>query len=231
MKEMPYPVHMSEEHIKRLPVLLDTWGTSASVLFLGNWNRGSRPPNVITCNILPILSIEGAPSKIPYDDSKFDACVCISILEYIREPRAFVDEMYRILKPGGIVYVEVPFLQPYNHSNPSYFRFTPDGIKYMFRNFRIDQLGMANGPGSAAYWIMRVYEALKFDRDGTYYDLISKSGSEEFIRAEGIFGVAYNHMKESDEELSRKEHAISIACSYYVIATKVEGRDDHGGES
>lgn len=218
----PYPVHISEKHMYRVPNMLEEWGDSDRIINLGAWNRGPKPDNMFTVDIERILELDGVGTIIPYDEEYFRYCICIGVLEHVKEPHVFVDEIWRILQPGGQIYVEVPFLTPYNPTHPDYFRFTPSGLKYLFREFTIDDFGLANGPGSSVYWIYRIYEALRFDRDGTVDDLLTKVGSANYTEAIKIFGMAYEHLKETDEDLSDREHAATIACSYYLLATKGE---------
>ena len=82
--------------------------------------------------------IIGDIKNIPLPDESVDAVICRAVLEHIDEPFKAVAEMNRILKPGGKCLVSLPFLYPY-HAEVGYYgdfyRFTQDGIKYMFRNF------------------------------------------------------------------------------------------------
>jgi ubiquinone/menaquinone biosynthesis C-methylase UbiE len=43
-----------------------------------------------------------------YPDEYFDLIVCFSVMEHIRESRGVLDEMYRVLKPGGYVVIGMP---------------------------------------------------------------------------------------------------------------------------
>lgn len=55
---------------------------------------------------------------IPVDDDHFDAILCIAVLEHVVNPEEAVAELYRVLKPGGHLILEVPFLQP-EHKVPT----------------------------------------------------------------------------------------------------------------
>jgi SAM-dependent methyltransferase len=66
----------------------------------------------------------------------YDMVVASAILEHVPYPGRAVDEMHRILKPGGRVFVAVPFNQPYHPSPFDFFRFTPDGILVIMEQFR-----------------------------------------------------------------------------------------------
>ena len=50
--------------------------------------------------------------RIPVPDSTFDAILCIAVLEHVVNPVEVVEEMARVLKPGGCLVASVPFLQP-----------------------------------------------------------------------------------------------------------------------
>lgn len=66
---------------------------------------------------------------IPVADDHFDAILCIAVLEHVENPQEVMAEMYRVLKPGGHLVLEVPFLQP-EHKVPTDFqRYTRDGLE------------------------------------------------------------------------------------------------------
>lgn len=76
--------------------------------------------------------------NLPISNESADGVICKSVLEHVENPFKVVDEIYRILKPGGKCFVYVPFLYPYHGSDSSYkdyWRFSEDGCKYLFRNF------------------------------------------------------------------------------------------------
>ena len=72
--------------------------------------------------------------KLP--DNSVSTILCIDTLEHVCNPQKAVDEMFRILKPGGILLMTSVMYFPI-HSYPyDYYRFTPDGFKYLLSNFR-----------------------------------------------------------------------------------------------
>ncbi len=48
--------------------------------------------------------------KLPVKTSSCDVVTCVSVLEYVLDPVALIDEMVRVLKPGGTLILEVPNL-------------------------------------------------------------------------------------------------------------------------
>lgn len=96
-----------------------------------------------------------------FENERFDFIICNAILEHVKNPFKCAEEMYRVLKIGGSIYVEVPFIQPYhpykgydevrdgilpdmnknfnrdeNHGG-DYWRFTPQGICELFNKFEM----------------------------------------------------------------------------------------------
>ncbi len=61
----------------------------------------------------PSLSV-GYAERLPYPDRHFDAIVCVTVLEHVSDVRATMVEMARVLRPGGLLFLEAPnYLWPY----------------------------------------------------------------------------------------------------------------------
>ena len=68
--------------------------------------------------------------------NSLDGLFCIAVLEHVYDPKKAAEEIVRVLKPGGRALLYVPFLYRYHaHSSDyhDYFRYTKDGIAYLFR--------------------------------------------------------------------------------------------------
>ena len=72
---------------------------------------------------------------LKFEDNSFDAAVCISILEHVTHPQKAVQELHRVLKHGGIIWIQVPFCF-YYHAHPGdYWRVSPEGLRIWMEDF------------------------------------------------------------------------------------------------
>ena len=72
--------------------------------------------------------------------------------------------MSRVLKPGGKIYIEFPFLQPFHAAPHDYQRVTLSGLRELMKNFTELDVGICNGPGSAMCWIVSEFAAFLFHK-------------------------------------------------------------------
>jgi len=74
---------------------------------------------------------------LDFPDNSFDAAVCWSVLEHVPHPETAVSELTRVLRPGGEVFVQLPYLYPYHGppSYPDYWRVGPDGLRLWMSEF------------------------------------------------------------------------------------------------
>lgn len=71
--------------------------------------------------------------KIPSD--RFDALICTEVLEHVNQPFDAVKEIYRILKPGGKVFISTPYNFRIHGPLPDNWRFTIHGLRTLFSKF------------------------------------------------------------------------------------------------
>lgn len=81
----------------------------------------------------------------PYSDHSFSAILCTEVIEHTPDPKAFIDEIARVLKPGGQLVLTVPF-SARRHLLPMDFRrWTKEGLielfKKDFKDIKIQERG------------------------------------------------------------------------------------------
>jgi LSD1 subclass zinc finger protein len=87
--------------------------------------------------------------RLPFADGTVDGIICTNVLEHVADASACIAEIARVLKPGGHLYVTVPFIFP-THPDPlDMQRWTLAGLRHAFRDFDELSAGPCGGPSSA----------------------------------------------------------------------------------
>lgn len=47
-------------------------------------------------------------AELPFEDNAFEGVLAVEVLEHVFEPQHAVQEFYRVLKPGGVLFVSLP---------------------------------------------------------------------------------------------------------------------------
>ncbi len=97
-------------------------------------------------NFFPFIDIESAEltevdypevdmQNLPYKDDNFDFVISDQVIEHLENPKKAILESYRVLRSGGIAVHTTCFMN-YTHPFPKdFWRFSPDALKYLCRNF------------------------------------------------------------------------------------------------
>ncbi len=78
--------------------------------------------------------------QLPFVDNSFDAAICFNTLEHIYDAPAVLEEMFRVVKPGGHVHVMVPFMFRIHGHPDDYFRATPSWWRETFARSQFSAL-------------------------------------------------------------------------------------------
>lgn len=82
--------------------------------------------------------IVGDIHNLSFASETKEAILCLAVLEHVENPIKAMDELFRVLKPGGKLLIYVPFLY-YYHAHEGYYgdywRFTYDTLKLFAKPF------------------------------------------------------------------------------------------------
>lgn len=139
-------------------------------------------------------------SNIPVADNSFDTALCISVLEHLLEPQNALNEIYRILKPGGHLLLTTPWIFPFHGEPNDYFRYSRNALEYMFQKSGFDIVSITPTGGKAR--IMLVF----FQR--------------WFPIFKGIFFLAERFIPHPNFSSEKDEKRFLNAPSHQVVAVK-----------
>jgi SAM-dependent methyltransferase len=113
--------------------------SNSLVLDLGAGNPAvpDQHPNVIFHESVHYANTDVVSlcDRLPYRDETFDAVISKATFEHVRRPWELSDEIYRVLRPGGTVYVETAFMQPLHGNHYHFFNMTLYGVQEIFKRF------------------------------------------------------------------------------------------------
>ena len=109
---------------------------------MGILNIGSGP---VPETPIPGLEITHADSKdrgpnvefqnmeaLSYPRNSFHVVFCINALDHTKNARKAVDELIRVCKPGGLVYIDCSLIQHTTSGGWHYWDMTEDGTMFMY---------------------------------------------------------------------------------------------------
>ena len=115
----------------------------------------------------------GDALKLPFRDGCFDKVICSEVLEHVDDPHQGIEEMVRILRPGGLLAVTVPTYVPekacwvidsdyYNHPGGHVRIFTAQGLVRALRCHPLKVYAIRHEHAfHSIYWIMRCIFGLR----------------------------------------------------------------------
>jgi SAM-dependent methyltransferase len=144
---------------------------------------------------------------LPFADESVDAVVAQAVLEHVADPKRCVEEIHRVLKPDGIIYSEIPFMQEVHLRGYDFTRFTLLGHRRLFREFKEAESGSVAGPGTTLAWAWR-------------YFLASFARSRGAAKVLFWIGRVTGFVLEQTDHLLRTPAALDAASCTFFLGTK-----------
>lgn len=121
-----------------------------------------------------LVQVFGDGAHLPVRTGSVDTVLSTEVLEHVPDPRALVDEMARVLRPGGKLLLTVPFIQPLHELPSDYYRFTPSSLARFVEDAGLEvesitprgNFASANG-AMLSQWLVRSIGAKRRQSDGS----------------------------------------------------------------
>lgn len=62
-----------------------------------------------------VRTVAAGGENLPFDEGSFDVVLCDNVVDHAENPRKIVEELCRVLRPGGVLYFEVNIHHPLYH--------------------------------------------------------------------------------------------------------------------
>lgn len=203
---LPNPTLPNEEHLN---ALLERLPRASLIADIGSGGR-LVSPDIITFDrfVTNNTKVIGDIHHLPFRSGSLDCIICTGTLEHVENPWLVVNEFFRVLKSGGMVYIATPFMQGYHPDPADYWRFTEEGLRTLCKSFKRLDSGCLMGSGSGLSWAIT--------------DFFRAFSDGKFLSE--LFGIAARFMfvwvKYFDLVLKRKRNNALFASGYYFIGGK-----------
>jgi SAM-dependent methyltransferase len=146
-------------------------GDRARVLDLGakdargkNWPGLGELASCFTTDIsfAPGVDFLADAHSIPFERDTLDAVRCIDVLQYCHRPSCVMAEIWRVLKPGGVVYISMPFVFRSAPDPVDYWRLSCAGLRLLCADFEPISSGFNRGPASTMADMLTHFFAIIF---------------------------------------------------------------------
>jgi SAM-dependent methyltransferase len=156
------------------------------------------------------INVQGDAHRLPFNDGSVDAVVMQAVLEHLHSPELSINEAWRILRPGGYLYIEMPFLQGYHADPHDYQRYTLNGLRERLKMFTEVMSGVSVGPFCTLVWYLR--------------DALSSCFSNTVLYATSrlLVGWLTSPVRYLDYLVRNNRVAIRLANEYYYLCKKPE---------
>lgn len=154
------------------------------------------------------VDIFGDAMDFPVKDNSVDLIVSSSVLEHVINPEKCVNEIFRILKPGGKIYAEIPFMRTFHMAPIDYQRYTYEGIEQLFKRhgFEMEKKGVCSGPFNAI--VLFNIDVLKMFLPNSLLFLVK------------IAAWIMQPIKYLDRLVEGVNRTKNVACNFYYLGQK-----------
>ena len=173
------------------------------------WFRSNR---VYSIDVSADVDVFCDGHDLPFVDGAFDAVVTTAVLEHVLYPERVAAEITRVLKEGGLLYSELPFMQQVHEGAYDFTRYTMSGHRRLFNHISEIDSGMVAGPGTALVWALENF-MLAF---------VVRPPLRRVTKA--ISRLAFAWIKYFDLLLEGNPAAMDAASCTYLLGSKIEGR-------
>jgi SAM-dependent methyltransferase len=146
------------------------------------------------------------------DDHSVDCVVAQGMLLHCRNPDKVISEFHRILKPGGVLYINVPFVSP-PPGFPTVFQFfSMEGLEARCAAFEKIESGRNRGPASTMSYLLLYFSSILFSFNSKTLFSVNKY----------VFSWLFFWIKYLDVFIARYELARLFYSESYFIGRKLQ---------
>jgi GT2 family glycosyltransferase/glycosyltransferase involved in cell wall biosynthesis/SAM-dependent methyltransferase len=156
------------------------------VLNLSAGGTVTRHPRVVEVEyaIFRHTDVVADAHELPFVDEAFETVVCMNAFEHYSDPSRVADEIWRVLKPGGLLFLRTAFLQPMHEEPNHFYNCTKYGLEQWLRRFEIEDVRVSDNfhPLYALSWLASDLESGYAEVSARTAAAFRRTSVDEFAR-------------------------------------------------
>jgi SAM-dependent methyltransferase len=158
------------------------------------------------------IDYQASVLALPFRDGVFDVVITQETLEHVSDPFTAMSEIARVMKHGGTLYCQLPFVIGFHPGPTDYWRFTVQGIRELVERsgLRVSKQEISVGGATGYYRI-----SVEF-----WSGLFSLGRRPLYKSLKGLFSLLLFPLKWLDSVFAASPERDRIPGGYLVIAHK-----------
>lgn len=95
-------------------------------------------PHTVSLGYAGRPNVFGNGQCLPFASNSFDCVVLMDVLEHLPSPEASISEAWRVLRTGGTLLIQVPFIYPLHDEPHDFQRWSEYGLKILLNSYHFD---------------------------------------------------------------------------------------------
>lgn len=199
---------------KAISNLLNDYDENSLILNVGSGTK-RIVPHIKNLDINPGDNVDYVcdAANLPFKSNTVDLIITQEAFEHMSKPNIALKECYRVLKNGGKIYFQVPFIVGYHPGPNDFYRFTKEGMDNFLKSvgFQVEKVEISISGAWGFYAIAVEFFAILF----------SGPISNLYIPMKGLFAILLYPIKWLDFWFRLSAQRDRIPGGYYAIAKKI----------
>jgi SAM-dependent methyltransferase len=147
LKKILVKIRLTDKYTRRqLADFTAKHGTSTQTLDIGSSGPAKFLGDFPNCTTLDFIAKEGVDIVADvhdlnnFDDDSYESIILFEVLEHLHSPHVALDELFRVLAPGGTLLLSTRFIYPFHGEPNDYYRFTEQGLRFLLSKFEIEEI-------------------------------------------------------------------------------------------